>query len=153
MCVCVQISDVFVGSSQERTMVYVSPDLSLSPIVVQFGKYLKVIVLLEEVDPQPPTQTLPVRNAFEVMAQAQKDRAKRRFPSPIEQRTKKDQLYNDLLSFCEENQMGCIGEEVDSLAITFLRSLTDILWYIDGHHQVFAGRDVQILKVFSRFQG
>ena len=40
MCVCVQISDVFVGSSQERTMDRVSPDLPLSPIVVQFSKYI-----------------------------------------------------------------------------------------------------------------
>ena len=87
------------------------------------------------------------------MAQAQKDRASRRYPPPIQQRNKKDQLYNDVLSYCEENQIGWIGDEVDSLAITFLRSVTDVLWYIDGHHHVFAGRGVHIPKSFSRFQG
>ena len=95
----------------------VSPDLPLAPVVVRFGRYLNVMVLLEEADPQSPT--LPARNAFQMMAKAQKDRAKRRYPPPIQQRNKKDQLYNDILSFCEENQTGWIGDEVDSLAITF----------------------------------
>lgn len=148
-----QISDVFVGSSQERTMDRVSPDLPLSPVVVQFGRYLKVIVLLETMDPQSAVQTLPARNAFQVMAQAQRDRASRRYPPPVQQRNKKDQLYNDILSYCEKNQIGWIGNEVDLLAVTFLRPVTDVLWYIDGHHHVFAGRGVHIPDSFSRFQG
>ena len=62
-----------------------------------------------------------------MMVQAQKDRAKRCFPPPIEQSNKMDQLYNDLLFYCEENQIGWSGDEVDSLAITFLRSVTNIV--------------------------
>ncbi len=42
---------------------------------------------------------------------------------------------------------------MDSPAITCLRSVTDILWYIDGHHNVFARRGVHIPDRFSRFQG
>ena len=66
---------------------------------------------------------------------------------PIQQRNKKDQLYNDILSYCEKNQIGWIGDEVD---VTFLRSVTDVLWYIDGHHHVFAGRGVHVPDSFSR---
>ena len=44
-----------------------SPDLPLLPIVSQFGKYLKVIGLLDNV---PDATSTSQRNAFDIMARA-----------------------------------------------------------------------------------
>ena len=73
-----QISDVFVGISRSGLLDRVSPNLALSPVVVQFGKFLKVIVVLNEVQPDGectpgciPDSTSATPNAFDILTQAQ----------------------------------------------------------------------------------
>ena len=41
-----QITDVFVGSSRSGLLDRVSPSHAFSPVLVQFGKFLKIIVVL-----------------------------------------------------------------------------------------------------------
>ena len=40
--VCVQITDVFVGNTRDTLLDCADPDLCLAPVVVQFGKFLKI---------------------------------------------------------------------------------------------------------------
>ena len=39
------------------------------------------------------------------------------------------------------------------MGIKFVNSLTDALWYLDGHHDLFSSRTVGIPCVFTEFQG
>ena len=41
------ITDVFVGSTRDALLDLADSDLSLSPVVVQFGKFLKIVVTLD----------------------------------------------------------------------------------------------------------
>ena len=51
---------MFVGSSRDALLDRASPELPLSPVMVQFGKYLKVIVVLEESE-LPGNSTVAIR--------------------------------------------------------------------------------------------
>ena len=124
-----------------------SPDLPLLPIVSQFGKYLKVIIVLEE---SVPDVSSNLRNAFDIMARAASQKG---VPQPYLQRNQKYKLYNDILTFCEKEQLMWNGDEINTLGVGFVRCVCDALWYIDSHHHVFASRGCPIPAVFAQFQG
>jgi len=85
------------------------------------------------------------------MMAAQRERMSCVLPDKIVVRNKKDQLYNDMLMMIEKNGLKC---EVNSgTASNVLSSLCDALWYVDGHHQTFAGRILSIPEIFSNFTG
>lgn len=73
----------------------VNPELLLVPISIQFGKFVKVMVVFEEVVEM--STSVAARNAFEVMADTQRERAQRMFPPVVEQQNRKDKLYNHFL--------------------------------------------------------
>ena len=68
---------MFVGSTSDALLDRVDPDLSLSPVVVQFGKFLKIVVTLH--DDATSDATLYSEsagpNAFDVMRQAMHEQA------------------------------------------------------------------------------
>ena len=43
-----EITDVFVGSTRDTLLDHADPDLSLAPVGARFGKFLKIIVVLQE---------------------------------------------------------------------------------------------------------
>lgn len=67
------------------------------------------------------------------------------------QRTKKDKMYNDLIQFSKELDLK--WRDPSSVGAAFLKKLTNILWYIDGHHDVIGERSSKIPDAFSRFNG
>ena len=144
-----KITDVFVGFSRDALLDRVSPELSLSPVVMQFGKYLRVIVVLGESE-LPGTSTATKWNAFEIMAQSQKEKSQTQVPKEIEERNRKDKLYNHLRLYCREHGLFWKADEVDMLGVNFLRCLCDVLWYVDGHHHVFVTRGCPIPELFTQ---
>jgi len=59
-----------------------------------------------------------------------------------------------MLMMIEKNGPKWKPSEVDSgTAYNALSSLCDALWYVDGHHQTFAGRNLSIPEIFSYFTG
>ena len=44
-----QITDVFVGSTRDNLLDRVCPDLSIAPVVTQFGKYVKIACPQEKI--------------------------------------------------------------------------------------------------------
>ena len=73
-------------------------------------------------------------------------------PDRLHERTKKDKLYNDLI--CLVGGMGLKWQsgEVNS-GKSFLTTLTNALWYIDGHHESLVSRGCKIPKLFKPFEG
>lgn len=41
-------TDVFFGSTRDKLLDRADPDLVLSPVVVQFGKFMKVVIVVNE---------------------------------------------------------------------------------------------------------
>lgn len=109
-------------------------DIDLQQAVGTFGSFIKYVVDEErerEADLSGPS-------AFSVLMSSQRALCQWKLSGKItkENKTKKDVLYNDITSF-ETQQLKWKSSEVDSSGINLVRSLTECLWYIDGHHHVF----------------
>ena len=135
------LDKVFVGHSKEAMSV-VDEKLGVNDVCSLFGSYL--VQLQVTLQDTPQSQTL--RNAFTVlMCSAREDG--RKLPPRIEVRTKKDQLYNDVVSFFEKNGWEWTTGG-DSHGKKFVQQLQETLWYIDGHHQSFGDRSHPIPSLF-----
>ena len=60
-------------------------------------------------------------------------------------------MYNDILALMRK--MGVRWTDALEHGVSFLRSLRDTLWYIDGHHDTIADRTPKIPEVFASFVG
>ena len=149
-----QIVDVFVGSTRNSLLDRADPDLSLSPVVIQFGQFLKLIVTLKDAGEEETAQVDETRpSAFDMMKQAMHEQSKPKSPSFIQERNKKDKLYNAIVDCLKQKCLQWRSDEVDTLGVNFVKSLTEVLWYIDGHHATFSSRGYHIPSSFATFQG
>jgi len=142
---------VFFGSTRDSLLDRADPDLMLSPLVVQFGKFMKVVVAVNEHELE---MNQPMgRNAVDVMRQAQCALAQPKLPSKVNEKNNKDKLFNALIDYLEEHGLFWRADEVDSFGTNFVKSLCDVLWYIDNHHNTFSDRSCPIPRCFVSFQG
>lgn len=72
-------------------------------------------------------------------------------PSKVKERNGKDKLNNEILTCL--STMGLSWKNPDEYGKPFVQDLCKVLWYIDGHHEVFASRSCPIPNLFSRFVG
>ena len=142
-----------VGQSKTNLNVIGAND-SIAGVSSIFGNFFKFIVEVQEPINQDCSLSVPRRNAFEVMAAAQRELdaiEKRGVPIPVQQRTKKDKLFNDLIELVVELKLKWRSPRTD--CTPFLKKLTNLLWYIDGHHGTIAEKSSAIPDIFSPFQG
>jgi len=66
-----------------------------------------------------------------------------------EPKNKKDVLRNDVISQLSELGLKWSGDNVSSAGEMLVRSLTNCLWYIDGQHEVFSQKSVEIPECFG----
>ena len=75
----------------------------------------------------------------------------RKILSPCdEERNKKDKLHNEIIHYLDLNWS---FNEVYLSGAIFLKSLCEVLWYINGHHSNICSHGYQILACFTNFQG
>ena len=88
-CLCsahVQINDVFVGNTRDALLDRADPDLCLVPVVAQFGKFLKIIIALDDDTDGNGRMDITARsdeegpNAFAVMRQAMREQSRAKTP-------------------------------------------------------------------------
>lgn len=72
-------------------------------------------------------------------------------PKQINGRTRKDELYNELVSCF--SSMGVSWENPEQHGKAFITDMCNVLWYLDGHHAVLSSRSCSIPSFFSRFTG
>src|SRR5581483_864806 len=58
--------------------------------------------------------------------------------------TRHDLLYNDLIKLLKDDSLGWYGEYYESIGSGFIKALTDLLWYIDPHHEKLNSRSCVI---------
>ena len=128
--------------------------LKVVEVTETFGKFVKFFVNPQETNQSSACEVTYVSkapNAFQVLIASQK---KRVFLEPIDEKTKKDKLYNDLVQLMKARglKLGISQDEMD-FGTRFLKCIQDILWYIDGAHQLLSQRSRGVPEVFSNFTG
>ena len=82
-----------VGANKEK-MDKVDLDLPVIPVVDSFGRFLRYSVNEERSSVGASEMT---KNAFEVLLASQRSLHGKQLPDPVQERNRKDKLYNDLL--------------------------------------------------------
>ena len=59
-----------------------------------------------------------------------------------------DLLYNDLVKLLKDESLGWYGRCYESIGSGFIKALTDLLWYIDPHHEKLKSQSCNIPKIF-----
>ena len=111
-----------------------------------FGSFIKFIVTSTEAsDSDADKVSHSKRRRLDVLTE-------KSFPSYISpEKNKKDKLYNTIVKKLSEKNLGWM----DPLKYgkPFVVDLCNLLWFIDGHHDVFASRSCPIPLFFSTFVG
>ena len=136
------LQKVYVGPSKESFSI-VEASHSVNGVCVIFGSFVKFVVLLSECEPIE----------YELLSKRQKlnGDTPNGLPSALREKTRKDKLFNELLKFLEGKEVGWNDPEV--YGKPFLLDLCSVLWYLDGHHEVFASRSCPIPMLFKSFVG
>ena len=146
-----ELESVYVGSSKDILDV-ADKNLNLAEVVATFGSYIKLVT--REPSSDTATATSEPVNAFQIMFASQRRLNQRSLPPRKEPvRTKKDKLRNDLLVLLEQNELSWKMCDVPSVGEQLIGNLTETLWYVDGHHDVFRSRGFQLPSVYSIFTG
>ena len=62
-------------------------------------------------------------------------------------------MYNQLLKDLEAYSIGFSIDLVQSIGKTVVDNLSDTLWYLDSHHEIFKDRHLVIPIPFTKYQG
>ena len=62
-------------------------------------------------------------------------------------------IHNDVIEFLEERQLKWKQSDVAGIGNSFLKVLVDILWFLDGHHDVLCKRGNKIPESLKHFTG
>ena len=146
------LDKVFVGQSKD-SMSVVDDKLVIDDVCSMFGSHIKYLVQLQVTVQDAPQSSHTLRSAFTIlMSSSRAMQSEKKLPPRVQVRTKKDQLYNDVVAFFEKN-----GWEwttgADTHGRKFVQQLQETLWYIDGHHHSFADRSHPIPSIFKSFVG
>ena len=68
-------------------------------------------------------------------------------------KNRKQKLRNDILDLFDQNSMVFKHTEVTSVGEQIVQTLTNTLWYVDGHHEVLKSRACEVSTVFNAFVG
>ena len=147
-----ELQKAYVGKGKD-SLDEADVNLCVSPVVGQFGAFVKFIVSSSNEDPSHSSQCSP-RNAFQIMLASQQRISASTLPSRVvNPRNRKQKLRNDILELLEQNDLVFKRSEVACVGEQFVQRLTETLWYVDGHHEVFKSRGGEIPSVFSSFTG
>ena len=114
--------EVFVGSSKDSLTLKANPDLAVNAVVLEFGKFMKIIfinfsnssttaftaksglafIIIVRFSEDVRIDTGQHFNAFDILKQSQLQLSRKRVPSCIEERNKKDKLYNSIVQYLEK---------------------------------------------------
>ena len=93
------LDKVFVGHSKD-SMSVVDDTLVVNDVCSMFGSHIKYLVQLQLTVQDAPQSWQTPRNAFTILMSSSRAReSEKKLPPRVQVRTKKDQLYNDVVAF------------------------------------------------------
>ena len=123
-------------------------------LVATFGPFVRLFINKTVVNEIQSNVTNANRtNAFDVMIEAQRRLSTRTVPEAHKNpRNKKEELFNALIKFIETNEFKWTPSGISAnVGVNTISTLTDVLWYIDGHYEKFAERYCGLPAVFHTF--
>ena len=123
-------------------------------LVATFGPFVRLFINKTVVNEIQSNVTNANRtNAFDVMIEAQRQLSTITVPEAHKNPcNKKEELFNALIKFIETNEFKWTPSEMSAnVGVNIISTLTDVLWYIDGHYEKFAERYCGIPAVFHQF--
>lgn len=105
------------GSCKEK-LDRVDLELPVIAVVESFGRFLKYLVKEQQDKGETSSNTASRPNAFEILMNSQRALQRsvmsRKLPEPVDERNKKDKLFNDLLTLMESKNLQLEYDEVQS---------------------------------------
>ena len=119
-------------------------------LVSSFGKYLKFYMKIDSIQQQTSSDRPSV---FQVLMASQARRSTQTLPSSSAQPyNKKEELHNSRIIFMRTETLSWMPSEVAcGIADNVVKTLTDVLWYIDGQHSKLSERSCVVPVAFSQF--
>ncbi len=138
-----------VGLSKDK-LDSVDLELIVAEVAEVFGKFVQFFVKSNDESVVPPA---PVSvNAFQILMRSQRTlQSGEHYPNQVQERTKKDKLLNDLLLKAKEQWLN--RNEVHTFGVRLLKTIRDVLWYIDESYHLFSQRSTGIPQIFHTFTG
>ncbi len=128
---------------EKASLDLVDIDFQALPVINSFGRFLKYFVEGEDDEDVTVSELQGVSDGEPGQTMALT------FLSPIvDPRNKKQILYNDLIAMFVAHKALLREDELHAFGKKLVR---DVLWYIDGHHNVFAERAIQLPPLFQSF--
>lgn len=128
--------------------------LQVQSVVSLFGRYIKYRTR-SVLDPTVTDQTTSIALNDEAVTDSvgfEVGASSMYVPQERNCRNNKDAMYNRVVKVLyDRNLVWPYGSE--ALANKFLFTITEVLWYIDGHHDQLSERSTTTLSFFSQFEG
>ncbi len=140
------LEKVFVGQSRDVFSV-VELNHSVFGVCSMFGSFIKFVVSCSAVESEASAI-----EAGPASKRRRDENGSKLLPANIAEKNRKDKLYNAIITFLSENQLGG-WREPDKYGKPFVADLCNVLWFVDGHHMVFSSRSCAIPSLFSGFNG
>ncbi len=100
-----------------------------------FGKYVRFYVKKDDEPSSVSTPPPQLPNAFTIL-----------MAPPA--RNKKDELYNAIIDWVEEEGLAWSPSIECKTGLNTVRTLCDVLWYIDDHYSTLAERSCTIIYIY-----
>ncbi len=121
-------------------------NLEIVAVVSSFGRFLKYCVETYSDDP-----VVSENEGHVPGPSGTDDQQHLGFVAPVIIHNRKDKLYNDLIELFVSNNALLKEEEVNIEGKLLIKTLRDVLWYIDGYHSILAARAIAIPNLFQCF--
>ena len=132
-----RLDKVFVGQSRDSFSI-VETNHSVIGVCSIFGSFIKFIVSSTSDSELVTDEAIQPSKRRRLESDISKS-----LPSNIiNEKNKKDKLYNAIIDFIAEKQLG--WREPEKYGKPFVSNLCNVLWFIDGHHEVFSSRSCPI---------
>ncbi len=131
----------------KTTLDPVDTNLLVLPVLNSFGRFLKYYVDIPE-DPSSLSGAIISSGPIDSTVTPNLT-----FVTAVNVRNKKDQLYNDLINLFISHNALLEEDEVMPLGKELVKTMCNILWYVDGYHSVFAERAIPVPTLFRQFSG
>ena len=126
------LDKVYVGKSKDEFNI-VEVTHSVIGVCGMFGSFIKFVVMI----PSTAAESLGNGNTSKrPRARDEDDINTKTLPPYIRnKRNRKDELYNSLIKFCADNELGWVGEP-EKFGKQVITDLCNLLWYVTGYFRV-----------------
>ena len=138
-----------IGRSSSNVDTNISCSIKVGDAVSLLGNYIEYVVSKTPCVDEEASNQSGTKNAFSILMETAK--IKTAVPDKkLETGNKKNQLKNDVIDFLVKNKLGWDPAHAASIGCTFVNTVSDSLWYINGN---FSSLSSTVPGLFQVFQG